>query len=118
MFEPEGPGAEATEEERAAERRAWSVLYEAVRRAVEEGVVAGDPTTQTQVFWASIHGLASLHLSGRLNLGRTTDSLVQSLMDGWLAPSRGGDKAARRPSRRAARAQVKDGKPAAGWRVW
>ncbi len=118
MFELEGPGAEATEEERAAERRAWSVHYEAVRRAVEEGVLMGDPTIQTELFWASIHGIASLYLSGKLSTGGTTDSLAESLMDSWLAPSRAADRVPRRPPRRPARTPAKGGEPAVEWRVW
>jgi AcrR family transcriptional regulator len=55
--------------------RAFGVLGDAVRAAVEAGVLEGDPLTIAHLLWAGAHGLASLHLAGRLVLGRSLPRL-------------------------------------------
>ena len=123
MFELEGPNAKTTEEERAAERRAFEVLQGAARRAVEEGVLWGDPAAQAHVLWASIHGIASLHLSGKLLLGVSASALVDSTMGALLAGAKPKREAAGRPPRQRERKQPRrapeEGEPrGAEWRVW
>ena len=56
--------------------RAFGVLETSVRAAVAAGVLEGDPLTIAHLLWAGAHGLASLHLAGRLNLGRSLDRLA------------------------------------------
>ena len=123
MFELEGPHASATEEERSAETRAFDVLQGAARRAVAEGVLGGDPGTQAHVIWASLHGIASLHLSGKLLHGLPASALGESTMDALLAGSKPGRKAAVRPprpkERRQSRRAPETGEPrGAEWKVW
>ncbi len=50
--------------------RAFGVLQGAVRLAIEAGVLEGDSLTIAHILWAGAHGLASLHLAGRLSPSR------------------------------------------------
>lgn len=68
------------------EVRAWQVLCDAVAAAIDAGVIAGERDTLAHLFWAGLHGLASLRLANKLQLGRDVTSLIrpmmQSLLDG------------------------------------
>jgi len=76
MFELRGGGAEAEWPELAREAaRGFGVLLDAVRAAVEAGVLEGDALTIAHILWAGAHGLASLHLAGRLSMGRSLSRL-------------------------------------------
>jgi len=57
-------------------QRAFRVLHDAVIVAVDRGVLEGDPLTIAHLLWAGAHGLASLHLAGRLGGVRTLDKLA------------------------------------------
>ena len=59
----------------------WTPLLRAVAEAREAGLVRGDPMTLAHVFWAGLHGLVSLQLSGALHNGSTLDSLVEPMLD-------------------------------------
>ena len=50
--------------------RAFGVLHGAVRLAIDAGVLEGDSLTIAHILWAGAHGLASLHLAGRLSPSR------------------------------------------------
>lgn len=50
--------------------RAFGVLHGAVRTAIDARVLEGDSLTIAHILWAGAHGLASLHLAGRLSAGR------------------------------------------------
>lgn len=63
-----------------AELRSWKPLSSAVQEAVDAGVLGGDPLQLAHLFWASMHGLASLHLAGKLVLGCELDDLVDPLL--------------------------------------
>lgn len=81
MFELRVPTAEATAGEAAREldreaARGFGILLDAVRAAVAAGIIEGDPLTIAHIFWAGAHGLASLHLAGRLDMGRSLDRLA------------------------------------------
>ncbi|HEX7669078.1 MAG TPA: TetR/AcrR family transcriptional regulator [Polyangiaceae bacterium] len=58
--------------------RAFASLEEAARRAIAEGVLAGEPTTVAHLLWSSLHGMVSLHLAGKLTLGRPLEELLAS----------------------------------------
>jgi hypothetical protein len=49
--------------------------------AVEEGFMNGDPLTIAHVLWANTHGLVSLHLSGKLLMGRSLKDLSQVVLE-------------------------------------
>lgn len=56
--------------------RAFGVLQGAVRQAIEAGVLEGDALTIAHILWAGAHGLASLHLAGRLSPSRSLSRLA------------------------------------------
>jgi AcrR family transcriptional regulator len=77
MFEVRSPAAAAEPPEVAREsRRAFGCLYRTVADAVAAGNLVGDPLTLAHLAWASVHGLVSLHLAGRLGNGRTIAALA------------------------------------------
>lgn len=57
-------------------RRAFGALHCTVAEAVEAGRLAGDPLTIAHLMWASTHGLVSLHLAGKLGMGRSLRTLA------------------------------------------
>jgi AcrR family transcriptional regulator len=76
MFELRGGGDQTEWPELAREAaRGFGVLLDAVRAAVEAGVLEGDALTIAHILWAGAHGLASLHLAGRLSMGRSLHKL-------------------------------------------
>jgi AcrR family transcriptional regulator len=56
--------------------RAFLALEKAVTLAIGARVLAGEPRTVAHLLWASIHGMVSLHLAGKLTLGATLDDLL------------------------------------------
>jgi AcrR family transcriptional regulator len=60
--------------------RAWSVMRTAVGMAVDAGLLVGDPDVLAHQFWASVHGLVSLHISGKLMLGKDIHELFAPMM--------------------------------------
>ena len=57
-------------------RRSFTALERAVAAAIEAGALAGEPRVVAHLLWASIHGVVSLHLAGKLTLGLTLDDLL------------------------------------------
>jgi AcrR family transcriptional regulator len=74
MFELRGvaepPKGPARDELAAQSRRAFACLHSCVVDAVERGHLEGDPLKHAHLFWASTHGLVSLHLAGQLGKER------------------------------------------------
>lgn len=64
---PKGPARDALA---AQSRRAFGCLHGCVVDAVAHGYLRGDPLTHAHLFWASTHGLVSLHLAGQLSAAR------------------------------------------------
>ena len=62
-------------------RRGFSYLVKATEQAVEEGFMQGDPLTIAHILWANTHGLVSLHLSGKLLMGRSLEELSQIVLE-------------------------------------
>jgi AcrR family transcriptional regulator len=71
----------------AESHRAFAALEEAVRLAVEARVLEGDATTVAHLLWASLHGVVSLHLAGKLTVGRTLEALLAAPPVRFLAGS-------------------------------
>jgi AcrR family transcriptional regulator len=67
MFDLDQPTESQYPELVCAVERAKKTMTAYVRRLVEAKVLAGDVDLIAHVFWASIHGLVVLHLSGKLN---------------------------------------------------
>ena len=81
MFEfPEKLGARPTAELHRQAVRSQLPLFEAVREARRAGVIDGNPMTVTHLLWAALHGLASLHLSDKLQMGRSFEELSDELV--------------------------------------
>lgn len=78
MFEL-GQSADDPDVDREA-YRGISFLIETITRGVEEGVYTGDPLTIAQVKWATIHGIVSLHLAGKLVMDRGVAELVEAAL--------------------------------------
>jgi AcrR family transcriptional regulator len=77
MFELRGAGdAKRWPELEREAARSFGILLDAVRAAVTARVIEGDPLTIAHILWAGAHGLASLHLAGRLDQGRSLNRLA------------------------------------------
>ncbi len=81
MFEvPEKFSPELSGDQLAVVRRSQRPLYEAVKMAVDAGLLEGNPRTVTHLLWAAVHGVASLHLAGKLTSGRTFEQLTEEML--------------------------------------
>ena len=67
MFDVNQPEAERFPDLVRAGRRARQTMAAYVKDLVAEGYLAGDPETLGKIFWAMVHGLVMLHLTGRLD---------------------------------------------------
>jgi AcrR family transcriptional regulator len=76
MFELRQPEARRHGEQAEQARRAIGCLHRTVADAVTAGRLAGDPLTLAHLLWANTHGLVSLHLAGKLTMGRTVEALA------------------------------------------
>jgi len=91
MFQLERHGTRDT-----SSKRAWKPMIAAVTAAIDSGALTGDPEELAYACWASVHGLATLHLAGKLR--RPLDSLVEPTIDLLIAGAR-----AARPQRKRTR---------------
>lgn len=64
----------------AASARSWAPLRDAVCGAIEARLLSGDVDTVAHLLWAGLHGLVSLHLAGKLQMGRSLEDLVAPMM--------------------------------------
>jgi AcrR family transcriptional regulator len=88
MMELELPGPDHHPEYWTKERQTWEVWEAEIARAVQARVLDGDPSTIAHVFWAGVHGAVSLHLGGKLILGRSVEALGSEVTDALLAAYR------------------------------
>lgn len=68
----------------------FGILRDAVARAIDAGLLAGDPDAAASQIWATVHGFVSLELAGLLfdaRPARAYDALLGTLVRG-LAPAR------------------------------
>jgi AcrR family transcriptional regulator len=86
MFELRQPDPGNHPDLLAQSRRAFGCLHRTVQEAVSAGHLRGDPLTLAHLLWANTHGLVSLHLAGRLTLGRSIETLAA--IDHELPPAR------------------------------
>ena len=63
------------------DRETWYQLLDATRSAVDEGAIVGEPEVIAHLIWATLHGIVSLHHTGRLRLGKTIEDLVEPAFD-------------------------------------
>jgi len=76
MFQLEQPDRAPSRELAAESTRAFGCLHRTVVEAVAAGELSGDALTIAHLLWANTHGLVSLHLAGRLGLGRSLARLA------------------------------------------
>lgn len=62
-------------------RRSWALLRAAFVTAADAGELSGDPERLAFSFWASIHGVMSLELSGHLFVPVSGDELVGDIFE-------------------------------------
>ncbi len=89
MFELEPFPEDEYPELATASSRARRPALTAIRRLIERGVLVGDHRQIGKVLWASVHGLATLHLTGQLAHQTEIDDLspllIQTLRAGILS---------------------------------
>lgn len=85
MFQLEQP-AKRSAELAALEQRSWLPMRTAVGDAIDSGFLVGDPDVLAHLCWATVHGLASLHLAGKL--GRPLETLVTPAIDHLIDAAR------------------------------
>jgi hypothetical protein len=75
----------------AAGARARQTMTDHVRDAVAQGLLVGDPVVIGHIFWASLHGLIMLQLSGQLapepGFEALRAAMVQALIFGLRKPA-------------------------------
>ena len=91
MFELKPSDAARTEAVDTATRLAMQPLRTALEKAVDAGAVKGHADQLAHLFWASLHGLASLHLAkkfhGEQDLATLRDPMKTLLAEGCFATS-------------------------------
>lgn len=80
MFDVNQPDSERFPELVRAGRRARQTMAGYTRALVAEGYLTGDPETLGKIFWAMVHGLVMLHLTGKLDPKPDFDTLHQTAM--------------------------------------
>jgi AcrR family transcriptional regulator len=85
MFDLHQPHLDAHPELKAAHRRAFRILERVMRRAVEAGVIDGEPVALTQQLWAATHGVVTLHLAGQLTSRRTALAIAVANAEALIA---------------------------------
>jgi AcrR family transcriptional regulator len=103
MFELRQPDPAGDGELAAQSKRSFAALHRTVAEAVAAGALEGDPLTLAHLLWASTHGLVSLHLAGKLSMGRSVTALaaIDHELSALRPPA---------PARRAARSPVRSKK--------
>lgn len=61
---------------REAGADSWSALHEVVRDAVDAGILEGEVELLAHTMWAGIHGVATLHVAGKLGMGPDGEEIV------------------------------------------
>lgn len=72
------------EASRAVLLRSWRPLVGVLAELVESGKAYGDPLELAHLAWMMMHGLVTLELSQKLNLGRRLDELIEPALDNFL----------------------------------
>jgi AcrR family transcriptional regulator len=91
MFELRQAARADHPELQAEGERAWQIMHDTVVEAVDAGLIDGDPETAAHTFWAGVHGVVSLYLAGKLQLGRTIEELIPAMMATLLVGMNGHD---------------------------
>lgn len=68
----------------AARHGLFDHAVEVIQDAIDRGHLQGDARVLAHLFWASLHGLITLHVGGQLVHGRSLDQLVRPLVERML----------------------------------
>lgn len=69
------------EESRA---RCWAQILAVCERCVRASDLVGDPLLVAHLSWVTLHGLVTLHLSGKLQVGLTLEDLLEPTLQSIL----------------------------------
>jgi len=61
--------------------RSFSYLLAAVAGVIDAGFMGGEPLHQAHFLWAKVHGLISLHLAGKLEMGCSLGDLLPEVLE-------------------------------------
>ncbi len=87
MFQQAIPGFRPSPESLVVAGASLNVLTQAVRVAMEAGVLqAGDPRAVAEVLWAAVHGAVSLELAGHFPDPEVADDRFQTLASAAILP--------------------------------
>jgi AcrR family transcriptional regulator len=87
MFQQAIPGFEPTQESLAVAGASLDVLTQAVRAAIEAGVLRpSDPRAVAEVLWAAVHGVVSLELAGHFPDPEVAADRFQTLASAAVLP--------------------------------
>lgn len=81
MFQLDQPEHDEETGSHAELEGGWQPLVDTMREAVERGQMYGDPEDLAHCAWVSMHGLVTLHLAGKLKLGRALEELLEPVLD-------------------------------------
>jgi AcrR family transcriptional regulator len=86
MFQLDPPAPDADHEPLQHEelRRGWQVLHDAMADGVARGLLRGEPTTLAHLAWIPMHGLVTLHLAEKLQLGAGIEALIEPLLESFF----------------------------------
>lgn len=86
LEQPERSSARASELA-ALERRSWLPMRTTIDDAIAAGELTGDADELAHLCWATVHGLASLHLAGRIRPG-VLATLIAPAIEHLIAAAR------------------------------
>lgn len=99
MFQLDRNGKREPAEIAKQDRRTWGPLYDDISAAIAAGEFHGEAADLAHAFWAVVHGLATLHLAGKLQRGRDLATLVEPTIELLVAGARSAAKPTRRRTR-------------------
>lgn len=81
MFELHQAPAGTYPELEKEQARAFSYLHSAVEGATAAGLISGEALHHAHLLWAQVHGLVSLHLAGKLEMGCSLEDLLPEVLE-------------------------------------
>ncbi|MBI1179903.1 MAG: TetR family transcriptional regulator [Alphaproteobacteria bacterium] len=89
MFELTQPDEQAYPDLVAQVARCRRLMIQPTRTLVREGILSGEPEAVWQMFWAGVHGVIVLHLTGKLLPGTGIHDLYAEVLGALMRGVRG-----------------------------
>jgi AcrR family transcriptional regulator len=89
MFELSQPDEHAYPEVVHEVERCRQFMMQPTGILIREGLLEGDPEKLSQLFWAGIHGVIVLHLTGKLVAGTSVEDLYAMMVTTLMRGARG-----------------------------